>query len=226
MLFTTILRISEDVEVGTPVARCPPHRSRRAICPHRALQTNRGSMREFWLGGLHRFQSHKEPVSESRAKRRKKIQPEENSDRRRRKKSFQRIVRRTSKGRYPLSARPFCIRLISPVARPLLPTLCVSGQKEISVHPRDGCGGRARRVGQLQEVSPANRPVGGAGTATCRLGTQVKGSDLRTSRLTAGKKAQIQFPRRAIPFPQRATLFRRNTGVSASRGGIELARVS
>jgi len=51
------------------------------------------------------------------------------------------------------------------------------------------------------------------------------GLDLRTSRLTAGKKAQIQFPRRAIRFSQRATLFSRNAGVSASRGGIELARV-
>ena len=28
------------VEVGTPVARCPPHRSRRAILSHRALQIN------------------------------------------------------------------------------------------------------------------------------------------------------------------------------------------
>ena len=28
------------VEVGTPVARRPPHRSRRAICPHRAPQAN------------------------------------------------------------------------------------------------------------------------------------------------------------------------------------------
>jgi len=59
---------------------------------------------------LHRFQSHKEPVSESRAKRRKKIQPEENSDRRRRKKSFQRIFRRTSKGR----RSPFCPPVLHP----------------------------------------------------------------------------------------------------------------
>ncbi len=28
------------VEVGTPVARSPPHRSRRAVFPHRALQVN------------------------------------------------------------------------------------------------------------------------------------------------------------------------------------------
>ena len=28
------------VEVGTPVARRPPHRSRRAVFPHRALQNN------------------------------------------------------------------------------------------------------------------------------------------------------------------------------------------
>src|SRR6266404_2584926 len=28
------------VEVGTPVARRPPHRSRRAVFPHRALQVN------------------------------------------------------------------------------------------------------------------------------------------------------------------------------------------
>src|SRR5690348_15756383 len=31
---------SFSVEVGTPVARCPPHRSRRAVFPHRALQIN------------------------------------------------------------------------------------------------------------------------------------------------------------------------------------------
>jgi hypothetical protein len=30
----------QPVEVGTPVARCPPHRSRRAVFPHRALQIN------------------------------------------------------------------------------------------------------------------------------------------------------------------------------------------
>ena len=29
-----------SVEVGTPVARRPPHRSRRAVFPHRALQVN------------------------------------------------------------------------------------------------------------------------------------------------------------------------------------------
>ena len=29
-----------DVEVGTPVARRPPHRSRRAVFPHRAPQAN------------------------------------------------------------------------------------------------------------------------------------------------------------------------------------------
>ena len=28
------------VEVGTPIARCPPHRSRRAVFPHRALHVN------------------------------------------------------------------------------------------------------------------------------------------------------------------------------------------
>jgi hypothetical protein len=55
---------------------------------------------------LHRFQSQKEPVSESRAKRRKKIQPEENSGRRRRQKSFQRIVRRKAKGRRSSSWLP------------------------------------------------------------------------------------------------------------------------
>ena len=32
--------ISVCVEVGTPVARRPPHRSRRAVFPHRALQVN------------------------------------------------------------------------------------------------------------------------------------------------------------------------------------------
>jgi hypothetical protein len=55
---------------------------------------------------LHRFQSQKEPVSEGRAKRRKKIQPQENSGRRRRKKNFQRIVRRKPKGRSSTSWLP------------------------------------------------------------------------------------------------------------------------
>ena len=32
------------VEVGTPVARCPPHRSRRAVFPHRALQPDTSSI--------------------------------------------------------------------------------------------------------------------------------------------------------------------------------------
>jgi hypothetical protein len=32
--------LNPTVEVGTPVARCPPHRSRRAVFPHRALQIN------------------------------------------------------------------------------------------------------------------------------------------------------------------------------------------
>ena len=31
---------SAFVEVGTPVARCPPHRSRRAVFPHRALRVD------------------------------------------------------------------------------------------------------------------------------------------------------------------------------------------
>jgi len=31
---------SNRIEVGTPVARRPPHRSRRAVFPHRALQVN------------------------------------------------------------------------------------------------------------------------------------------------------------------------------------------
>src|ERR1022692_1620462 len=31
---------SPFVEVGTPVSRCPPHRSRRALLRHRALQIN------------------------------------------------------------------------------------------------------------------------------------------------------------------------------------------
>ena len=31
------------VEVGTPVARCPPHRSRRAVFPHRALRAGTSS---------------------------------------------------------------------------------------------------------------------------------------------------------------------------------------
>jgi hypothetical protein len=55
---------------------------------------------------LHRFQSQKEPVSEGRAKRRKKIQPAENSGQRRRKKSSQRIFRRKAKGRRFPSSLP------------------------------------------------------------------------------------------------------------------------
>jgi len=34
------VRDSTRIEVGTPVARRPPHRSRRAVFPHRALQVN------------------------------------------------------------------------------------------------------------------------------------------------------------------------------------------
>ena len=34
---------SQFVEVGTPVARCPPHRSRRAVFPHRALRAGTSS---------------------------------------------------------------------------------------------------------------------------------------------------------------------------------------
>jgi len=34
------LSAGSPVEVGTPVARRPPHRSRRAVFPHRALQVN------------------------------------------------------------------------------------------------------------------------------------------------------------------------------------------
>ena len=41
------------------------------------------------LGRLHRFHKEREPLRENRARGRKKIQPQENSDRRRRKKSFQ-----------------------------------------------------------------------------------------------------------------------------------------
>jgi hypothetical protein len=48
---------------------------------------------------LRRFHNQKEPVSENGESRRKKIQPEEDSERRRRKKSFQRILRRKSRGR-------------------------------------------------------------------------------------------------------------------------------
>src|SRR5215207_191353 len=35
-----LLAFQRFVEVGTPVARRPPHRSRRAVFPHRALQIN------------------------------------------------------------------------------------------------------------------------------------------------------------------------------------------
>jgi len=51
------------------------------------------------LRRLHRFQNQKEPVSETGANQRKKIQPQEKSKGRRRKKSFQRILRRKSTGR-------------------------------------------------------------------------------------------------------------------------------
>jgi hypothetical protein len=58
------------------------------------------------LRRLHRFQNKKEPVSETGAKERKKIQPQEESDRRRRKKNFQRIGRRKSTGRRSHSKPP------------------------------------------------------------------------------------------------------------------------
>jgi hypothetical protein len=58
------------------------------------------------LRRLHRFQNEKEPVSETGAKERKKIQPQEESERRRRKKNFQRICRRKSKGRKSHSKPP------------------------------------------------------------------------------------------------------------------------
>jgi hypothetical protein len=58
------------------------------------------------LRRLHRFQNKKEPVSETGAKERKKIQPQEESERRRRKKSFQRICRIKSKGRRSHSKPP------------------------------------------------------------------------------------------------------------------------
>jgi hypothetical protein len=58
------------------------------------------------LRRLHRFQNKKEPVSENGAKERKKIQPQEKSDRRRRKKNFQRICRRKSTGRRSRSKPP------------------------------------------------------------------------------------------------------------------------
>jgi hypothetical protein len=58
------------------------------------------------LRRLHRFQNQKEPVSETGAKERKKIQPQEKSKGRRRKKSFQRICRRKSTGRRSHSKPP------------------------------------------------------------------------------------------------------------------------
>src|SRR5271154_6928130 len=58
------------------------------------------------LGRLHWFQNKKEPVSETAAEERKKIQPQEESDRRRRKKNFQRICRRKSNGRRSHSKPP------------------------------------------------------------------------------------------------------------------------
>jgi|SRR5580658_3979643 len=58
------------------------------------------------LRRLHRFQNQKEPVSETEANQRKKIQPQEKSEGRRRKKSFQRILRRKSTGRRSHSKPP------------------------------------------------------------------------------------------------------------------------
>src|SRR5208283_4267362 len=58
------------------------------------------------LRRLHRFQIEKEPVSETGAKERKKIQPQEKSERRRRKKNLQRICRRKSNGRRSHSKPP------------------------------------------------------------------------------------------------------------------------
>ncbi|MGD0905869.1 MAG: hypothetical protein ABR924_23505, partial [Terracidiphilus sp.] len=58
------------------------------------------------LRRLHRFQNQKEPVLENGANQRKKIQPQEKSERRRRKKSFQRICRRKSTGRRSHSKPP------------------------------------------------------------------------------------------------------------------------
>jgi hypothetical protein len=58
------------------------------------------------LRRLHRFQIEKKPVSETGAKERKKIQPQEKSERRRRKKNFQRICRRKSNGRRSRSKPP------------------------------------------------------------------------------------------------------------------------
>jgi len=58
------------------------------------------------LRRLHRFQNEKEPVSETGAEERNKIQPQEKSKRRRRKKSFQRSFRRKSTGRRSHSQPP------------------------------------------------------------------------------------------------------------------------
>jgi hypothetical protein len=58
------------------------------------------------LRRLHRFQNEKEPVSETGAEERKKIQPQEKSNQRRRKKNFQRICRRKSNGRRSRSKPP------------------------------------------------------------------------------------------------------------------------
>ena len=58
------------------------------------------------LRRLHRFQNKKEPVSETGAEERKKIQPQEKSEPRRRKKNFQRICRRKSTGRRSHSKPP------------------------------------------------------------------------------------------------------------------------
>ncbi len=58
------------------------------------------------LGRLHRFLNEREPVSETGAEERKKIQPQEKSERRRRKKNFQRICRRKYNGRRSHSKPP------------------------------------------------------------------------------------------------------------------------
>jgi hypothetical protein len=107
---------------------------------------------------LHRFQSQKEPVSEDRAKQRKKIQPEQNSGRGRRKKSFQRIFRRKPKGRRSISWLPV-LHLFDFTGGSLADCRMLCGRS----HPRAGVSDRRSRCRPWAAPSPGGpvvHPVG------------------------------------------------------------------
>jgi hypothetical protein len=86
------------------------------------------------LRRLHQFQNKKEPVSETGAKERKKIQPQEEAGLRRR--IFGESVEENPTEEDPVLNRPVCIHSISPVAVPArAPTLFeVIGHQICSCH--------------------------------------------------------------------------------------------